>query len=135
VQRDFTFVATSSDGVTSKPITVHVGFAEVEVDFAGSNNFHMSAAYEHYPPASPVAYPKTADNTVVIGQKVQARVVVDECFTLADCSWDSVPDGSIMPGVISGGTIIKNYVTNNNDFQINFELPHFTSLIESHRIF
>ena len=52
-------------------------------------------------------------NTIVVGQKVQARVIVDECFTVNYYSWDSSAPifGPIAPGEITGGTVIKNYET------------------------
>jgi len=56
----------------------HVGYAEVQVQFAGQGDFA---------PRSTVGG-QTQANTVVVGQKVHAKLVIDEeCFTVYSKQW------------------------------------------------
>ncbi len=96
--RDFTFTATR--GGVSLSIPVHVAYAEVVVQFAGEGDFVERTAVGG----------QTAQNTVVVGQKVHAIVETSDKIT--------VDPGSIEWSQPGGGNVVHDYITDETEGRI-----------------
>ena len=98
VQNNFTlvFYIANDSGSETIEANVHFGWAEVHVRFAGQGWCHPSSA----------TGAKTVDNTVIVGQHVEAKLVYDSSYALiaADNPWST-----------TGGAIVKDYVTNDSE--------------------
>jgi len=100
VDRDFTFTFTVSGGNTVA-LDAHIGYAEVQVQFAGQGGFASKTT----------AGGQTASNTVVVGQHVEAELHWDHTFT---------PTTAYLPhwSTPSGGDFVKNYITNDTEGRV-----------------
>ncbi|MDR2755339.1 MAG: hypothetical protein LBC20_06495, partial [Planctomycetaceae bacterium] len=92
IDRDFTFRFTVDDMYVD--LDVHIAWAEVQVQFAGQGGFKHTTTTDT----------QSTDNTVVVGQKVKAKLEYDPTVTLLSETW-AIP---------TGGSYVKNYITNNN---------------------
>ena len=105
VQNEFTFEFKTWNrfGISDTVVAyVHFGWAETQVQFAGQGGFHPSSA----------TGTKTADNTVVVGQHVEAKLAWDSVFTLVTTSvlWNGpTPANSV-----------QSYTTNANVGEIRY---------------
>jgi hypothetical protein len=80
----------------SVDLDVHIAWAEVQMQFAGDED----AGFKHTSSSDT----QSADNTVVAGQKVEAKIDYDPVLTLSNISWASP----------RGGNFVKDYITTNN---------------------
>jgi hypothetical protein len=96
--RDFTFTfAVDNDSVS---LDLHIGYAEVQFAFAGGEFAYRSTAGG-----------ATASNTVVVGQKVAAKVVYDSAFTPVTANNHFGVPITYTWSTPSGGSFVKDYVT------------------------
>ena len=115
--RDFTFTAyvytdTNNNGkfdagdvvLASHAFTVHIAYVEVTIQFAGQGAFESRTN----------SVVQSEDNTVVVGQKVHAKIETSDPDKL------SVVPGSIAWGDPSGGYVVHNYITNDNVGQVEY---------------
>ena len=78
-------------------LNAHIGYAEIVIQFAGAGDFKERTTTGG----------QTANNTVVVGQKVHATIETSDKV--------SVNTSSIVWAHPSGGNVVRNYVTNNSE--------------------
>ena len=104
-QRDFTFEAVvydSTGDLDHKTLYVHVGYAGIAIEFAGENGFKERSTVGG----------QTASNTVVVGQKVEAKIK-----TIGKVSVDM---NTLRWSSPWGGDVVHNYITGPNEGRIEY---------------
>ena len=102
------FAMNTSVGNDAVQVTVHFGWAEVQVQFAGQGGFAPRTT----------AGGQTAANTVAVGQHVEAKFVYDTTFTLnaTNFSWSQPSGGSFLKEMATGTAHVPNDYKNDSYF-------------------
>ena len=108
-KRDFTFQVYAVGGDTID-FYVHIGWTKVDVAFAGGGFDHAGGVKNDAGKTD-----QTQDNTVVVGQHVQARVNVDPVFSVVANSYNWTTPGN--------NAVVKDYDTTNQSGVITYLTP------------